>query len=242
MSLAEPDPIDPQDISVRYSDRAKHVRLRVKADGSVELVLPRGADRVAAAAFLERKRHWLELTRARVCDRQKARERARRMLPATLNLQALGETWCLHQDPSAARNPRLVQMDGSGLLVAGLLEDPLAWRPLLIQWLRQRAACALPPWLERVARASGFSFSGVQIRAQRTRWGSCSSRKRISLNLKLLFVPPELVHYLFIHELCHTVYMNHSAAFWALVRSHLADYRDLDRRLRRATSLLPEWL
>jgi YgjP-like, metallopeptidase domain len=58
------------------------------------------------------------------------------------------------------------------------------------------------------------SLHGLLVKSQRTRWASCSAKKNLSLNTKLLFLSPDLVRYVLIHELCHTVYMDHSKEFW----------------------------
>jgi predicted metal-dependent hydrolase len=86
------------------------------------------------------------------------------------------------------------------------------------------------------------TFATASIRGQKTRWGSCSSRQTISVNCKLLFLPSELVRYVLIHELCHTVHLNHSAAFWALVAQKEPDYQQLDAGLRDARYHVPLWL
>ena len=64
-----------------------------------------------------------------------------------------------------------------------------------------------------------YSVERVVIRCQRTRWGSCSTRGTVSLNCSLVFLRPEVVRYLFMHELAHTRHMNHSPGFWRLVES-----------------------
>ena len=79
------------------------------------------------------------------------------------------------------------------------------------------------------------------MRAQRTRWGSCSNRKTISLNAKLLFIPEDLIRYALIHELCHTRRLDHSRKFWALVKQYETDYLVKDKRLRAAWRLVPAW-
>ena len=63
----------------------------------------------------------------------------------------------------------------------------------------------------------GFSYNAVSLRNSRTRWGSCSNRKNISLSIYLQLLPTHLSDYVLLHELCHTVEMNHSATFWALM-------------------------
>ena len=69
--------------------------------------------------------------------------------------------------------------------------------------------------LEWLASKHGFSYNKVSIRNQKTRWGSCSSKNNISLNMKLVRLPDELVDYIILHELAHTIVKDHSKAFWA---------------------------
>src|SRR5882757_4940030 len=87
-----------------------------------------------------------------------------------------------------------------------------------------------------------YSVSRVSIRCQRTRWGSCSTRGTVSLNCSLVFLRPDVVRYLFIHELAHTKHMNHSASFWRLVEKLEPDYRRLDRELWAGWRTVPAWV
>ena len=69
--------------------------------------------------------------------------------------------------------------------------------------------------LYHLAKEHGFTCNNVSIREQRTRWGSCSHKNNISLNLKLVLLPKELIDYVMLHELVHTRIHNHSKKFWA---------------------------
>ena len=71
------------------------------------------------------------------------------------------------------------------------------------------------------------------IRRQRTRWGSCSSRGTISVNLHCAQLPQSLFEYIVVHELCHLTHLNHSPAFWSLVALRLPDYRQRQQELAR---------
>ncbi|MDR2085592.1 MAG: M48 family metallopeptidase [Dysgonamonadaceae bacterium] len=83
--------------------------------------------------------------------------------------------------------------------------------------LRRQANAFLPGALKQLARKHGFTYQSVTIRKSKTRWGSCSSKKTISLSLYLMLLPLHLKEYVLLHELCHTIHMNHSPAFWALL-------------------------
>jgi len=87
----------------------------------------------------------------------------------------------------------------------------------LNHWCKQKAKSIFNNKLQQLAELHGFHYQRLSIRAQKTRWGSCSHKKNINLNCKLLFMPEEVVRYVMIHELCHTIEMNHSNRFWALV-------------------------
>ena len=71
----------------------------------------------------------------------------------------------------------------------------------------------------------GFRYQNVRVKNQKTRWGSCSSKGNINLNLRLMMAPEPAIDYVIVHELCHLRVLNHSPAFWTLVESCFPDYR-----------------
>lgn len=81
--------------------------------------------------------------------------------------------------------------------------------------------------LEYFNRLYGFVWTGVSIRNQQSRWGSCSSAGKLNFSYKLCLLPPELADYIIVHELCHLGEMNHSPRFWALVARAIPEYRKL---------------
>ena len=100
--------------------------------------------------------------------------------------------------------------------------------------LRHEALRVLPKRLAALAARHGFSYTGVTVRDMKTRWGSCSSERRISLALSLMVLPEHLIDYVLLHELCHTVEMNHSQRFWQLMdRVTDGQAQALRRELRR---------
>ncbi|MCK4609306.1 MAG: M48 family metallopeptidase, partial [Gammaproteobacteria bacterium] len=104
---------------------------------------------------------------------------------------------------------------------------------LLHKWLQRKGRYHLVPWLNSLSKTTGLVYNKVAIRGQRTRWGSCSSARNINLNYKLLFLQPELVDYIIIHELCHLTHFNHSADFWQLVAKFQPEHRELRKQLKR---------
>lgn len=99
--------------------------------------------------------------------------------------------------------------------------------------LRQAAHSFLPQKLNELALNHGFQYNSLRIRKSRTRWGSCSSKKNINLSLYLMLLPVELIEYVILHELCHTVHMNHSQAFWILLDEHTqGNAKELRKALR----------
>lgn len=81
-----------------------------------------------------------------------------------------------------------------------------------------------------------LTFNKVIIRDQKTVWGSCSRRRTLSFNFRILFLPDDLVDYLIVHELCHLAEMNHSRRFWELVATAIPDYISKRKRLRNIRS------
>lgn len=222
---------------LRHSRRARRVAVRIDAMGRVELVVPRGVSESRARAFLASRAEWIDRHLRR--RRQLARP-AQPFPPARIELPALGEQW------------RLFLAGGTGRLkiserAGGLLElrgsgTEAQMRRQLIRWLTQRARLVLAPQLAELARRHGFTYSTLKLRRQRTRWGSCSMRGVITLNLALLFQPPDVLRYLMCHELAHTRHMNHSARFWRCVEQCEPGFRSLDAQLNSGWTRVPAWM
>jgi predicted metal-dependent hydrolase len=224
---------------IRHSRRARAVRLSLCPIRGLEVVVPEGYDPARIPSVVSRHREWLE----RAWDRLRHIRRdwpqghdAR--LPAALDLRAVGEQWPVRYEDAQ----RLaVQPRTGGLVLRGPAGAEPELRDRLRSWLKGRARGALVPWLDRVSERTGLAYARASIRGQRTRWASCSSRGTISLNYKILFLPPRLVDYLMVHELSHTRHLNHSRRFWALVERHCPDYRACERELASAWRYVPLW-
>ena len=98
--------------------------------------------------------------------------------------------------------------------------------------LRERAREELPARLREIAAAHGLIVTGVSIRNQRTRWGSCGRDGKITLNWRLVLMPPAVRDYVLIHELMHLRRLDHSPAYWKLVAAACQGYREARQWLR----------
>ena len=86
--------------------------------------------------------------------------------------------------------------------------------------------------LYHLAQKHGFTYNKVYIRNQKTRWGSCSHKNNISLNMKLILLSKELIDYVMLHELVHTRIHNHSKKFWAELDRYIGNGKVMAKRLR----------
>lgn len=101
-----------------------------------------------------------------------------------------------------------------------------------IRKLAEEAAKDIPERVKRFAPIVGVDYGRITIRNQKSRWGSCSSRKNLNFNCLLMLAPPEQRDYVVVHELCHLKEMNHSKRFWKEVERVLPDYKKSVKWLR----------
>lgn len=224
-------------LTVRESRRAKRLILQCVPPHTLELVVPRGTRPKLIEAFVREHRDWIDRARRELSDGLSAGGQRQ----DCVELKAVGRNWQIEYSPALQSRARWFD---HGTRLALHCADPACRDApgLLRRWLLEQARRRLKPWLAAEAARCGLAPSKVQVRVQRTRWGSCSARGVISLNASLLFVEPELVHYLFVHELSHLRVLNHSARFWRCVERFVPDYKILDKRLEAAWTRIPYWV
>lgn len=229
-------------LSVRESARARRLTLRLLPQ-TVELVVPRGTKPAQVAAFVHEQRRWIERASRELPPPAGNDDDG---LPRHIELRAVGEHWDVAYVHRITRRA-IVRRAGGRLEVqtacaGGRVVNPQSAAEALRAWLRDQAALHLTPWLQEEARRLGLMPKTVQIRLQRTRWGSCSSSATVSLNAALMFLDPPVVRYLLVHELCHLRSLDHSRRFWRTVERFEPRYRELDRALSGARPQVPAWV
>jgi len=118
-------------------------------------------------------------------------------------------------------------------------QDVAKYTPKEIEQLREQARKLVTERVRYYAPIVGVTYGQIAIRAQHTRWGSCSSKGNLNFNCLLALVPPEVLDYAVVHELCHRNEMNHSFQFWKEVERVIPYYKSCKKWLREnGTSLV----
>jgi hypothetical protein len=228
---------------LRVSPWARGLSLRVGVEGRLEVIAPRRYSRRTIAGVLARERVWIE----RALADAEARRRALPPPPAwrvpeEVALPAVDARWPVVVRSTTRRGVRVATTGAGELEFSGQVADSAACRRALRRWLVREGYAHLVPRLAQVSRALELPYAGCAVRLARSRWGNCSRTRVIGLNARLLLVPPPLVDYVLVHELCHTRELNHSPAFWDLVAHYCPEYRRRRVDLRAAGRQLPAWV
>lgn len=206
-------PSGPLPIEIIRSNR-RTLGLEVTRDGLVKARLPMRLPVREAILFIEEHRDWILRKRAEVQRRREENNRRRRQQGA--------QPWQPGQDVGAGN---------AGIENA----ETQATVPLLADLTGVQKAQIKQKFQEKTrkfATKMGVTYGRITIRAQRTRWGSCSSKGNLNFNYLLYYLPEELMDYVVIHELAHRKHMNHSSYFWREVERYCPDYRQRRARLR----------
>ncbi|MDQ3775100.1 MAG: M48 family metallopeptidase [Pseudomonadota bacterium] len=229
------------DFSIRTSHKSRSVRLKLDVRGGLLVTAPIGVPVARIIELVVGRSDWIGKRLTRLDEVGHRLTAAAAVRPHAIDLPALCESWRVEYRETRAKTV-VARADRSGrIVVSGAVEDARACQAALRRWLARRAKQTLLPWLESVSEETGLRFSGMGLKNQRTRWGSCTADGRINLNCKLLFLPRELVRYVLIHELCHTLVQNHSSRFWAMVRRYEPKTDALRGRMRDGWRSVPVW-
>jgi predicted metal-dependent hydrolase len=181
------------------------------------LVLPHESLRAEGLRFAAQKRAWLE--------RHRAGQPGRVPFAVGSTIPVRGAPHRIAHDP-AARDP--VRVEDGRVTVSGSASA----ERLVLSWLKREAGIDLRAAAARHSARLNLPAPPVTLRDPKTRWGSCSSRKTLSLSWRLILAPPPVLDYVAAHEAAHLIEMNHSHRFWALVEGLCPGYREHETWLK----------
>lgn len=212
-------------ITVYKRKGAKKIRLRVTSDGLVRVTIPYWAPYKTGILFAVSKKSWL--------------------------LSQLPKKPVIHHDASIGKSHRvIVQHSGGSEPVKVRCRDGaiLARVPFgteiidetvqselhkaCVRALRTEAVAVLPVRLTELAKEHGFTYNSVSIKAMKSRWGSCTQQKNISLNVYLMQLDDDVIDYVLLHELLHTRVLAHGKPFWSELAVYVSDLPVMRKRIR----------
>jgi len=220
--------------------RAKSVRLKICRINGLQLVVPRRFNKQKIPDILHKNQKWILRNWHHISANTSSDQKT--ALPQELDLLFLNEKWQIQYYPQEINNILLEIQENHIIKITGNTQDYKLVITALKKHLKQKARKYLMAKLDQLCQTTQLSYSALSIRDTQSRWGSCSAKKRISLNFKLLFLPPDIVEYVLIHELCHTRHLNHSTHFWQLVERFCPKYLEMRQKLKKISFSLPLWL
>jgi predicted metal-dependent hydrolase len=231
--------------SVKKNRRARHVRLKISQTGQLELVVPIRFNIDKIPGIIERKKSWIQkhlsIIQQHHLTTQPSTHPLFTDLPTQINLPAIHQQWKIIYELSHSA-PQIIERPNHEIVILGNSDAHKTGKHLLNKWLKSQAIKHLIPWLERLSQQLQLPYHRASIRSQTTRWGSCTKRKTITLNCKLLFLPPEVVNHILIHELCHTIHLDHSPRFWKLVEQFDPKWKEYRCLARNGRYSVPAWV
>jgi len=204
--------------------KRKTIGLIVEPDGSVTVRAPQRMSEKTIREFVEGHAKWVERKQAEI--RTAIPEQSKQYRPGE-NFLYLGKIYPLEVVKDQKR--KLVLEDCFKLAESVQENAELIFR----NWYRRQVGQMIE---ERVVFFAGryqLQYEKIRITSARTRWGSCSAKGVLSFSWRLIMTPVEVVDYVVIHELVHTIHHNHSKSFWKTVEKLLPDYRKHRKWLRQ---------
>jgi predicted metal-dependent hydrolase len=209
--------------------RARRYILRVRRDGTVRVTIPRGGSTAFALDFARQHTAWIQRER----ERRSADAASAKPWGHGTEILFHGEKVALTVHPE--QDLAIVRVGEHSLSVPAGTAD---LRPAVERYFWSLAEKELLPRLAQLAAVHQLSYQRAVVRNQRSRWGSCSPRRTISLNWRLIQAPAFVRDYMIVHELMHLREMNHSPRFWRCVEMACPEYAQAEAWLDEHAALL----
>lgn len=215
-------------IQITRNIRSTRLRLRVEPT-RIRLTAPIFCTKKQIQNFINQSEEWLIKTWH---IQQEKIVKIDRTLPTEICLFNLDQP--IHIEYLTQKNNLVFNQDSLTLKISDRASEKYL-KAFVVEYAKEH----IPRYLYQVSIETGLKFTECSIRQPKTRWGSCSATHKIMLNSALVLYSKEIVRYVCVHELSHTVHFNHSAQFWQLVHQHDTDYQLNQKQLKAKPT--PYW-
>jgi predicted metal-dependent hydrolase len=210
----------PVSYTLKRSSRARHARLEISPEHGLVVVIPAHTSTGLAQRLLEEKRRWVFNKLNQYKSDSPAVHPIRDgdtilFMGGQITIEVVGsryETICM--DITRQRLLVFLPIEKDGL------------QPALEKWFRAEAEYRIGQMAEEQSQRMGLSYNRIVMKSQRTMWGSCSRKRNLNFNWRLLMAPEPVIEYVVVHELAHLSVMSHSRRFWQLVEKYCPDWRE----------------
>ena len=214
--------------TIRESQRARRISLRIDPRNGLQIVLPAGVKQNDFSNILRERQRWI-LKHLKRMEAQQPIATEQGYISG-ITMPYLGKELRLDIENGSKRKRTHIRQADDALYIRlgqgiNIKQEQLEIRAALEHWYRQQAKAYLPARTAELAHKHGFEYGRITIRNQKTRWGSCSDKRNLNYNLRLMMTPPAAIDYIIIHELCHLRHLNHSRKFWDLVKHYCPEYK-----------------
>jgi len=204
----------------------KTIALIIKADGEIYIRAPYQASEKFIAEFIKKKTDWIIEKKALVKQRLLENNNSPKEFIEGREFLFLGKVYQLKISSSLHH---ITTSDNDLLFPVEMLNNHDYW---LTIWYKRQAVNYLGKRTYDLAVQYGFHHTCVKINSAEKRWGSCSHKNSLNFSWKLIMAEPDVIDYVIIHELCHTVIKDHSPLFWKKVAEFTPDYRKYRKWLK----------
>ena len=217
--------------SINYSlikSSRKSIGIIVNSDGSVVVRAPQRATKKEIDEVINKRFDWI-LKHKKKFEEQGPAYSKREFVDGEKHL-LLGNEYVLRVNTGAFNTVRL-----NGKFIDVVCNNESMVKPLMVKWYTLKANEMMPdiimPVVNQFKSKYHRSPAKISLKNMQSRWGSCSSKANISMNIKLIKSTRSCIEYVMAHELCHLIQMNHSKNYYSLLTEFMPDWRERKKNL-----------
>jgi hypothetical protein len=232
MSSKQMQIADVGSIQFTKSRRAKHISITIKPFKEVRVSVPMQVSFAEAENVVRKKVDWIKKHQVKI----KSAEQKRTVFNESTNFRTKKHKLILNKTGDKEITARI-----SGGEIKVFYPEHLGVehksvqifiRKVIEEALRKEAKQFLPARVNELAAKYNFNYNKVFIKNIKSRWGSCSKKGNVNFSLHLMILPEELIDYVILHELAHTVEHNHSKNFWEVLDKIYGNAKTVDKKLK----------